>query len=57
MEAEYGEIQDPIRETKKGIKTVTQGNKSSVLAAAEEMQKIRDNDMGSTKPIGGGMFE
>jgi hypothetical protein len=52
IEADYGEIEEPVRETKKAIKTVSQGNKPDVLAAAQAMQKMRDMEIESAKPIG-----
>lgn len=52
---DFGEIEEPIREIKRGVKSSTQvvkGGKPDIFSAAQAMQKIRDDEMEKSKPIG-----
>lgn len=52
---DFGEMEEPKREVKRGVKTTTQivkGGKSDILSAAQAMQKLREDDMEKNKPIG-----
>jgi hypothetical protein len=52
---DFGDMEEPVRDIKRGVKSSTQvvkGGKPDILSAAQAMQKIRDDDMEKSKPIG-----